>query len=480
MSASPPTPFPPSHSGEELSAAGRLLPECGLVLAAARSSLHPRRWIVALLLLLLLGELGRLHDLASEPRFGPAGLLAADPAADLSEAMARAGKLLATEGEARVDASPAETRRRLDEAVRERATAWRSAEPGSPQREAILAEIRELEAVRPLGTAEAAASELKRSLSGMCEAVVAFEPAAAARALRSVLFAVPAGVWRSDRPFLLWWGVPAAVLCCFFGGIIARIAACSLARRQWLSISDSTDFAVASAGRLSLMALIPILAALVLLLLATLWSLAMRVPWLDLPLAAAFGVPLGLTLLAAMVLLGGAAASPLLVPAVVCEDADAGDCLQRAFAFAIHRPARYLALLAAALVGGVGGVLLVDGVAVGTLQLAAAAEGAAPTWWSAALGDPGWLDFGRERTLDGAWLAAPWAAEAVAVWATLLRMVVGAYAVAVFFDAGVRVYLLQRFACDGRRPEEIADSPGRPPRADRVREAIAAASRGAA
>jgi hypothetical protein len=482
--APPPAAFPP-RGPHEIGEAGRLFAECGVVMAAARSSLHPRRWLVALLLLLLLGELGRVHDRASEPRVGPSGLLAVDPAADLAAAMELAGKLLRTGGGGTMepmaaggeDASPRELRRRLEEAVSGRIEAWRG-ETSEAGREAILLEIRQLEAVMPQGTAAAAGKAIQQAVSGICSAVVSLDPRGLAAGLHAALFAVPEAVWRVDRPFLLWWGVPAAVLVSFFGVVIARIAACGFARRQWLSISDSTDFAVASAGRAGLMPLIPILAALVLLLVSSLWSLGMRVPVLDLLAGIAFGVVIGLALLAAIVLIVSAAASPMLVASVACEDTDAGDCLQRAIAFAAHRPARYLALLAAALAGGVAGVVFVDGVVVAALRLAsAAAESAGPAWSVAAIGSPVWLAFGEGRAVEAAWLDAPFAADAVATWAALLRMAVGAYAFAVFFDAGVRIYLLQRFACDGRRPEEIAESPGRVPRADRVREAIAAASR---
>lgn len=469
----PPTAFPP-RSPHEIAAAGRLPAECGIVMAAARSSLHPRRWLVALLLLLLLGELGRVHDRVSEPRFGPAGLSAADPAADLSASLELSIKLLGGGVEV---SSAREARGRLEEAVAARIESWR-AETSDSRREAILLEIRELEAAMPQGTAAAAATALQRAFSQICTATVRLDPLGIAEGIREAAFGVPAAVWRQDRPFLIWWGVPAAVLASFFGGVIARIAACGFARRQWLSISDSTDFAAASAGRLALMPLIPILAALVLLLVAAVWSLGMRVPGLDLIGGIAYGVPMGLLLLAAILAVVAAAASPMLVPSVACEETDAGDCLQRSIAFAAHRPARYLSLLGAALAGGVAGVLLVDGVVVTTLHFAAAAaESAGPAWATAAIGSPAWLAFGDARPIEAAWLDAPYAADAVATWATLLRMVAGAYAIAVFFDAGVRIYLLQRFACDGRRPEEIADSPGRVPRADRVREAIAAASR---
>jgi hypothetical protein len=464
--------------------ARRLAADAVSVLASARAALHPRRLLIALLLLLLLGQLGRTIDSMSAPRFGPQGVLAVDPAADLAAALSRLETLLggatpaadAAEESAAAITTPRAARRAVTVAIDTRVLAWRASQTPE-QRQELLAGLVEIEGLRPRGTYESIEAVATQRIGDLCRAALTLQASAAAAALGD-LAALPIALWRHDRGFLLWFGVPAVLLVATFGGMLARIAAVRFARGQWISASESADFAAASIARLVGVALLPPLVALLPLALAGVWALAMGVAPLAVPLGVAFGGSLLLTLLAALLLLGAVAGLPLLLPAVACEEVDAADCLQRAYAYAVHRAARYLLLLVVAAAGALVGTAVVDGIAVATLALAAAvAATAGPEWLGLAVGAPRWLVFGEPVASAAAWLEVPWSANAVAVWATLLRMFVGAFLVAWWFDAGVRIYLLLRRVCDGQQPDEIADSPGRPPRVERIREAIAAASR---
>lgn len=444
------------------------------VAGSAVAAMHPRRLLLGLLLLLLLVETGRTYDRITEPRFGPAGLLAADPAADRATSLEA---LLASIGSqvARSEES-AEVLRAIEAEVR-RLGEVASTASDDAARKAAIATLAEIERLRPRGTFEATSAAVAESYGGFVRAVITLRGRDAAESLGRVLFRVPWSIWRHDRMFLIGVGVPSLVLLGIFGGMLARIAACRFARRQWVSVSDAADFAASSALRLVSAPFLPVIAALVPLGVAALLGLLLQVPLVDAVGGIAFGVPLALSLFAAILLLGLLASSLLVIPAVTCEDADAADALQRAYACLFNQPLRLLGLVVVGLISLAIGTAVVDGVVVVMLGLASSSLAVStPDWVPAAIGSRGWLEFGGGGAKIDL-LLAPWSASAISVWCTLARWLVGAYVLAWIFDGGVRIYLFLRQATDGTRPEEIAPARGRVPQGDRIAEAIDAARR---
>ncbi len=465
----------------------RLLRQAVEVARAAAACFHPRRLILGLFLLLVLVETGRLYDRSTEPRFGPEGLKAEDPERNRAEGVRTLWRVLletdpSDRGETQVPVDPpadsATVREIAAGVLASLAMAADEPQLEAASREAVVSRMRAIEASVPRGTFASAAREVEVEFGRFCRSVIELQLVEAAQALRTIALDLPLAIWRHDRLFLLGFGLPAVVIGAFFGGMLARLAACRFGRREWITLGEAADFASQSTLRLVSAPLLPLVVAIFPLGLVLLLGYLLRVPFLDGVGGILFGIPVALAVFAAVLVLGLATSWALVVPAVACEDADAADCVQRAYAAMLHRPGRMVVLLVGGLLGLAVGVAVLDAVIVVALALARGAlEPSAPSWVSAAIGERGWLAFGSEDA-DPTLLAAPWAADAVAIWSSLLRWLVGGFVLAWLFDAGTRVYLYLREQVDGTRPEAIAVLPDSATRADRIREAIEASRRG--
>ena len=460
----------------------RLLRQAIETARSAAACLHPRRLILGLFLLLVLVQVGWLYDRSTEARFGPEGLFADDPQQDREAAIAEAWALIVAgshelEPNAAAPSDPAAWQDLVAETASSIIAATR--EEGVPPEYVASAEawLVTLDRGVPRGTFAAASDALTKEFGVFCRAAVTLRWSEAATSLGRISVGIPAAIWRHDRMFFLGFLLPAVILASFFGGMLSRLAACRFGRREWITIPESADFAAGSVARLVSAPLLPIVVALLPLGVIALLGYLLRVPALDAIGGSLFGVPLALSLLAALLLLGLIVSWPLIVPAVACEDADAADCVQRAYAAVVHRPGRFVVLGLAAIAGMVVGVGVLDAVIVTTLSLVAGALSmTSPEFVLAAIGDRPWLGFG-EATPAAALLDLPWSGRAIAVWATTGRWLVGGFVLAWLFDAGTRIYLFLREQVDGSRPEAIANLPTAETRAERIREAIDAARR---
>ncbi len=475
--AEPPTEFA-AYGADDV----RLLRQAIATARAAAACLHPRRLILGLFLLLVLMQLGWLYDRSTEPRFGPSGLFAADPSEDRDAAVAEAWALIeasshAGEPNANASTDPRAWRALVTKTAEDIVQASREAGVPPEYVSASTGWLATLERGMPRGTFAVVVEALALEFGAFCRSAISLRWGEAASSLGRMTHELPMAIWRHDRMFFLGFGLPAVVLASFFGGMLARLAACRFGRREWITIPESADFAASSTVRLVSAPLLPIVVALLPLGLIALLGFLMRVPVLDAVGGAIFGVPLAMSLLASLLLLGLLVSWPLVVPAVACEDADAADCVQRAYAAVVHRPGRFVVLVAAALAGLVAGVAVLDAVLVATLALAAGSlSQSAPESFVAAIGNRPWLEFGAPAP-SATLLEVSWSGYAVAVWSTTVRWLVGGFVLAWLFDAGTRIYLLLREQVDGSRPEAIADLPSAETRAERMREAIDAARR---
>ena len=460
----------------------RLLRQAIETARGAAACLHPRRLILGLFLVLVLVQVGWLYDRSTEPRFGPEGLFADDPQGDRELAIAEAWALI-TAASHEVDANaspptdPIAWRERVTETAREIVSAARQTDVSAEYANSAVGWLATLDRGLPRGTFAAASDAWAVEFGLFCRSAVALRWGEAATSLGRITVGIPAAIWRHDRMFFLGFLLPAVILASFFGGMLSRLAACRFGRREWITIPESADFAAGSVTRLVSAPLLPIVVALLPLGVIALLGYLLRGPVLDAIGGSLFGVPLALSLLAALLLLGLMVSWPLVVPAVACEDSDAADCVQRAYAAVMHRPGRFVVLGIAAIVGLVVGVAVLDAVIVATLSLTAGSLSlTAPEFVRAAIGERPWLGFG-EASPNAALLDMPWSGRAIAVWATTIRWLVGGFVLAWLFDAGTRIYLLLREQVDGSRPEAIANLPTAETRSERIREAIEAARR---
>jgi hypothetical protein len=122
---------------------------------------------------------------------------------------------------------------------------------------------------------------------------------------------------------------------------ISRLTACEVAQGRFLSWWEGLAFAAARWKSLLGSVLGPLLLVWLLVVgLAALGWLVLSWPWLNLVGAVLYFLLLGTGLFAAGVLAVYLLGHNLLVPAIVCEGADAIDAVQRAFAYTLARPVR--------------------------------------------------------------------------------------------------------------------------------------------
>ena len=243
-----------------------------------------------------------------------------------------------------------------------------------------------------------------------------------------------------------------------FGGAIARSVAVESATQRRPSAPAMLGYSLARWPSTVAAVLVPLAFAwLLVIAMRSLAWVTLGLPVLDVVGAILFPVQalLGLALVATV--LGIGLAGPMVVPARLVEDSDAIDALQRPVAYLIARPLRVLLYIA-----------VTAGVSALALGLARALVGGA---WGVAVEQSGaWLSPARDATLTG---AMPPAADGAAVamppttrvahwfiglWANIPALLIGAYAISLFFTGATRAYLAARQVCDGQDPGDIQDA----------------------
>jgi hypothetical protein len=299
-------------------------------------------------------------------------------------------------------------------------------------------------------------SQVVAHFNQVIASTIALDGAGVAAALRGWL-AVPAAMWDRAPAFVIVFGLVKLVVVAVGGGALARMAACEFASGERLRVVDGLQFAVSNIGRLIMAPTLPLLVAgiLALVLMAAGW--VMRLPLLNLVGGPLYGVALIVGFIIAFLAIGYAAGSIMLIPAVACESCDAGDALQRSYAYVLSRPVHLIGYALTALAGLAAGFLVMSLFAVTTLNVTAAAVGA---WGDAAVlqgaGGYGLFDFGdgASGAAELAWHES-WARGWVGLWETLIVGLVVAYVIAYVQSASTVIYLLMRRACDGQETTEI-------------------------
>lgn len=436
------------------------------ILGAVTSALQPSRLIIGLLMVVALITFGRIWDAVATPGVHPDGL---DAPRWNSETDGRTHQMVLrgalsefatprplNEADNRVDLETDGVLTEIASGFGEKRSALtddRARENFDRQYAATLARINDS---RPLGTFEASAMHAARSLHQVIAGVLALNGGMVLGSAERLFVTLPSVLWNHHPWFLLLYGIIFMVVFTLGGGAIARMQAMQTATQRRLRLGEAVDFALAGWFRLLTAQLWPlILTGLVIVVLMAM-AVLLRVPVLDVIGGLLYGVALAFGFLAAFLLIGYAVGSPLLVPAVACENGDGLDAMQRAYAYVVTRPLHLLFYWVVALVGLALGFVLVSLFAVVMLNLTAEVF----AWVS---GHPALSVTGDFRMFDlshstdpvaGSWHER-WTASGITFWQTVVVCLVAAFVFSYLFSAATVVYLLMRMASDGQDLEEV-------------------------
>jgi uncharacterized membrane protein len=296
--------------------------------------------------------------------------------------------------------------------------------------------------------AETAKAQIVPALSAVRDGLARGSSGAAADGLFALLVAGPARV-AVDFPFSTVILAAALVVALpVIGGSIARAVAVEVATGVLLPWSAS--FAMGMSRLRSLvMAPAGMLAGLtgVLGLLALGGWLLLSFPVLNLVGGALYGLALLLGAFALVLIFGLVVASPLMPPAVACDDADAIDAAQRALAYVLARPIR-AGLYWLLLVIQCAFVLFVTALLASILEtLTASTAGSMTRAGADVIAGPAGMEGFAWHQRSAAWL--------VEIWTALPWVLVGGYALSLHFTGSTLLYLVLRRLSDGQDPGDI-------------------------
>ncbi|MEE9129107.1 MAG: hypothetical protein V3T84_03750 [Phycisphaerales bacterium] len=313
-----------------------------------------------------------------------------------------------------------------------------------------------LEEARPRGTFEATARHVTEGFSAVISAIVLVEPRTFFIAAEDLYLRMPEALWRDHKSFTIVYALVLVVVLAFGGGALSRMTACEVGLEEKLRAQDGVDFAIGSWRSLLFSLLLPLLIAAALAGLLVLGGWLLTLPWIDV----LGGVLYGLALLAgfgvAFLVISYALGFSLLVPAVACENCDAPDAQQRAYAYVLGRPLHLLGYGLTGLIGLAIGFVVISFIASLMLNFTAGLIGV-------------WSDNSAFTTAGGASLFnltgdtmalhISWHSQVagwfVSFWRTVIVGLVGGYVFANYFSGSTIVYLLMRRACDGQEITEI-------------------------
>jgi hypothetical protein len=248
-----------------------------------------------------------------------------------------------------------------------------------------------------------------------------------------------------------------AVVVGVFGGAIGRSAAVDFTAGVRLSTSDALKFSARRWTSMASVLLIPLVIVLVLrLVLAAIGWATVSLPWINVIAALFFPLAIAVGIGAMVIIIGYAAAFPMLTAAVACEASDAIDALQRVYAYFIARPLRlllYWVLL--------GGLILFAGVFFRVIFSDGAlfAGESVSRWLSQrpAAVVTGFIPDSLHSALQS---EPPRAHERAAhavfgFWWNIPLVLLASWAFSVLHTGGTILYLLMRKACDGQELAEI-------------------------
>ncbi len=409
-----------------------------LVLGVVISALQPPRLLLGILAIACIAVGGSLIDAVSSSQWisNQSGLSLSEETFDQAE---------------------------FDEALKELQTfrTKRLAETEDPQkREALEAfygsKIEELMPTRRVGPFEAGALATGEALSLGVALVVDGSPLKAFKALKIILFEIPATLWRGDPMMTSLLALMIGFFFALFGGAIARLDALDTGLGRKPTAWDGLEFAWANIGRLIGAVLLPLVIVVFLAGLLAVVGIPFNLPVLDVVGAILYVIPMALALICAILLLGYALLAPVLLGSVAVERADAGEAIQGAWGSLFAKPGHFLLLLVIATLAFAVSLAVVDSVVVLTMDLAAASWGGFYEGEATRMaGGFKRLDF-TFQTPDGVTAGTASAADAfIGFWETVLVAAVLGYIFSWTASVGTRLFLGMRLIADRQSPSVI-------------------------
>ncbi len=422
----------------------------GSILKAVATSLQPSRLVLSLLMVTLLMLGGQIWDGIAPATVSPEGLTAGVHGTELG--LEEEGVLRRAQRRWGEESASDETPELHSVLVMlEQAMKTVPAE----DRSQVERTIRRIESFRPRGAFESTVHYLHVHFELLVEGAVMCKPAAVYTSLLGVFYHLPAHLWSAGQGwFLVLYGLFFILVVAVTGGAMCRMEACQIAANERLTMRQAMLHGLETWLRSFMALVIPVvLAGIVCGVLLLIGLVFMSIPLVNVLAALVYGLVLLLGFLLVFILLGYVVSWILLLPAVAVENCEGGDAMQRAFAFVLNRPLHMLASVVVGVVGLVLGWLVVQLVAVFTVNMTADVVG---TWTmndtfvqsgrlTGILGSA----TGEGRVADSIWYVG-WSGTIVGWWMMIVQYVVVGWIFSYLFAASTRIYLLMRHACDGQ------------------------------
>ena len=337
----------------------------------------------------------------------------------------------------------------------------RLAETEDPQKRDALeafydSKIEELMPTRRVGPFEAGAVATGEALSLGVMLVVEGSPLQAFKALKVILFEIPATLWRGDPMMTSLIALMIGFFFALFGGGIARLDALDTGLGRKPTAWDGLEFAWANIGRLVGAVLLPLVIVIFLAGLVAVVGIPFNLPVLDVVGGILYVIPMALALICAILLLGYALLAPVLLGSVAVERADAGEAIQGAWGSLFAKPGHFLLLLVIATLVFAVSLAVVDSVVVLAMDVAAASWGGFYEGEATRMaGGFKRLDF-TFQTPAGMTTGTASATDAfIGFWETVLVAAVFGYIFSWTASVGTRLFLGMRLIADRQSPSVI-------------------------
>lgn len=318
------------------------------------------------------------------------------------------------------------------------------------------AKITNLIATRRMGPFEAGALATGEALSLGVTLVVEGSPVQAFKALKVILFEIPATLWRGDPVMTSLIALLIGFFFALFGGGIARLDALDTGLGRKPSAWDGLEFAWANIGRLVGAILVPLVIVLFLAGLLAVVGIPFNLPVLDVVGGILYVIPIALALICAILLLGYAILAPMLLGSVAVERADAGEAIQGAWGSLFAKPGHFLLLLIISTISFALSLAVVDTVVVLAMDVAATSWGGFYQGEATRMaGGFELLDFTFQPPEGMATGTANAADAFIGFWETVLVAAVLGYIFSWTASVGTRLFLGMRLIADRQSPSVI-------------------------
>ncbi len=442
------------------------------ILRAVTAGFQPPRMVLGLLMIVLLITAGRVWDGVFGATVAPGGLESGEftiQHADIARDIVRTAVLKYVKPGTQVeeDIDPREAIRQVNKGYADQRQAIIDGGAENPDLiddlrvadTVYVTTIEKIEDLRAKGMFEATSRHVTKNFNRLAGGLIELRLDDFFGGLHDLFIGTPVGMWKHDRWFTICYGAFFVVVLALGGGALSRMAAVEIAHEEKLRIQEAVEFARRAWRRLIFSLLLPLLIAGGLSVLLVLFGKVLMLPYLDVLGGVLYGVALLIGCGVVFLLVGYGAGFSMLVPAVACENCDAADAHQRAYAYVLSRPLHLVGYGAVGFFGLALGFVVISLLAVAVLNV----TGALVAAWSSNPALAGAQGFSLFDLTTRSAMALPmpshsaWSGQLVVFWQTVIACLVGAYVFTNYFGASTIIYLLMRRACDGQDVSEIWD-----------------------